>query len=122
MLEPLVLRRAGPVGLSILWGDEQCAAWPARAADGYRGPWNRRTADPILVVGNTHDSATPYRNSIEMAAQLNRARLLTVDGWGHTELLNSSACANRYITAYLLRLALPPRGAACRQDRVPFAG
>ena len=117
VLEPLVLRRAGPVGLPALWGDETCATWPARAIDTYRGPWNRRTANPILVVGNTADPATPHAGSVAMAAQLARARLLTVQGFGHTELLNPSSCASRYITSYLLRQALPPAHTICRQDR-----
>ncbi len=120
-LQRFVVRRAGPIGLSALWGDEPCATWPVRTADPYQGPWNRWTANPILVVGNTVDPATPYANAIGMAAQLRRARLLTVTGYGHTELLNPSACASRYITAYLIRGILPPARTACRQDRQPFA-
>jgi pimeloyl-ACP methyl ester carboxylesterase len=120
-LEPFVLHRAGPIGLSSLWTtDEPCSTWPARSADNYRGPWNRRPANPILVVGNTGDPATPYANAVGMAAQLRRARLLTVKGYGHTELLNPSRCANRHIVAYLLRRALPRAHTACRQDRRPF--
>lgn len=63
------------------WTSEPCASWPARAADRYTGPWNRRTANPILVIGNTYDPATPYQGSVAMAHQLARARLLTVDGY-----------------------------------------
>jgi pimeloyl-ACP methyl ester carboxylesterase len=120
-LEPFVLRRAGPIGAAILWGDEVCGSWPARSADNYRGPWNRRTANPVLVVGNTFDPSTPYANAVKMAAQLGRARLLTVRGYGHTALLNPSACAARYITAYLVRDQLPPPHTVCRQNRLPFA-
>jgi hypothetical protein len=57
-------------------------------ADRYTGPWNTPTANPILVVGNTTDPGTPYVNSLLMARELNRARLLTVDGYGHTASLN----------------------------------
>lgn len=121
-LEPFVLHRAGRVGLSALWTDEPCSTWPARSSNNYRGPWNRRTANPILVVGNTGDPSTPYVNSVGMATQLSRARLLTVIGWGHTTVLNPSACAKRYIAAYLLRRALPPSHTVCRQNRRPFAG
>ena len=120
-LEPFVLHRAGPAGLSLLWTDEICSTWPARSAENYQGPWNRRTANPILVVGNTADPATPYVNSVGIASQLSRARLLTVKGWGHTELLNPSACANRYITLYLLHRTLPPAHTVCQQNRLPFA-
>ena len=76
--------------------------------------------NPILVVGNTADPATPYANAVKMIAELRRARLLTVKGYGHTDLLNPSACANRYISLYLLRDALPPAHTVCSQNRPPF--
>ncbi len=120
-LEPFVRHRSGSIGLSALWGDEPCATWPVRTADPYQGPWNRRTAHLILVVGNTADPSTPYANAVGMAAQLGRARLLTVKGYGHTELLNTSSCASRHIAAYLIRGTLPPPHTVCNQDRLPFA-
>ena len=120
-LVPFVLHRAGAIGLPSLWADEPCATWPVRAVDTYDGPWNRPTANPILVIGNTADPSTPYTNAVEMARELRNARLLTVTGYGHTALLNPSACANRYIAAYLERRSLPAVDTVCRQDRLPFA-
>jgi pimeloyl-ACP methyl ester carboxylesterase len=120
-LESFVLGRAGPIGLPTLWMAEPCSTWPARASDNYRGPWDRRTSHPMLVVGNTGDPSTPYANAVGMTAQLSRARLLTIRGWGHTTVLNPSACANRHITAYLLKGTLPHPGTVCHQNRVPFA-
>ena len=81
------LRQNGPIGLVPLWGDEPCSTWPVHSAAGYFGPWNTRTAAPILVIGNTTDPATPLKNSVEMAAELARARLLVVRGYGHTACL-----------------------------------
>jgi pimeloyl-ACP methyl ester carboxylesterase len=115
------VRRSGILGLTWVWGDFPCASWPARAADRYAGPWNRPTANPILVVGNTGDPATAYRNSVRMARLLARGRLLTVAGFGHTELLNPSRCVARREVAYFLTGALPPTGTVCRQDTAPFA-
>jgi pimeloyl-ACP methyl ester carboxylesterase len=117
----LSVRRSGILGLTWVWGDFPCASWPARAADRYAGPWNRPTANPILVVGNTGDPATAYRGSVRMARLLARARLLTVRGFGHTELLNPSRCVARREVAYFLTGALPPRRTVCRQDTAPFA-
>jgi hypothetical protein len=71
-------------------------------------------------VGNTADPATAYSGSVAMARDLARARLLTVSGDGHSALLNTSSCANRYIADYLLAGALPPSGAVCTQDTEPF--
>jgi pimeloyl-ACP methyl ester carboxylesterase len=117
----LSFARAGDIGPSWAWNDEPCASWPARAADRYSGPWNRRTANPVLVIGNTYDPSTAYRGAVAMARDLARARLLTVNGYGHTELLNPSACAHSYESRYFIRGTLPPRGTRCRQDRPPFS-
>ena len=115
--------RAGDVGPFWTWGtDELCATWPARADDAYAGPWNQRTAAPILVVGNRHDPQTPYSDSLAMVRRLRRARLLTVEGFGHTAMLNPSDCANSAIVDYLVDGRLPPNGTACPQTVQPFAG
>jgi pimeloyl-ACP methyl ester carboxylesterase len=112
--------RSGGFGPDAAWLSEPCATWPATDADGYYGPWDRRTANPVLVVGNTYDPATPYADSLIMAAELARARLLTVAGYGHTALANPSTCANDYEAGYFLTGALPPAGTVCQQDQQPF--
>ena len=114
--------RSGVVGPDWVWVTEPCAQWPVLAADRYTGPWNRRTANPILVVGNTVDPATPYQGSIAMAHDLADARLLTVNGYGHTALGNPSGCVNQIEDKYFVTGALPPPGTVCQQDRAPFAG
>jgi pimeloyl-ACP methyl ester carboxylesterase len=121
-LARFAFRRSGPLGLSKLWQTLPCASWPATAADLYAGPWDRRTANPVLVTNNTTDPNTPYRGAVAMARELARARLLTVDGYGHGVLVNQSACATRYIGRYLIEKTLPPKGAVCQQDQQPFSG
>jgi pimeloyl-ACP methyl ester carboxylesterase len=119
-LDVLSYGRSGPVGPFWSWQAEPCASWPATAADRYTGPWNRRTAHPILVVGTTYDPATPYQGAVAMTHQLARARLLTVDGYGHGEI-GTSTCVDRYESRYFIAGALPAPGTRCRQDRQPFA-
>jgi pimeloyl-ACP methyl ester carboxylesterase len=119
-LDAISYARAGAIGPSWSWGDEPCASWPARAAARYVGPWNRPTANPVLVIGNTFDPATPYEGAVAMADELARARLLTVDGYGHTVLLNPSACAKAYESSYFVDGTLPPPGTVCQQDQQPF--
>ncbi len=114
--------RSGSVGPWWSWASEPCGSWPATAAERYAGPWDRRTHNPVLVIGNTYDPNTPHRGARAMTRQLSRARLLTVDGYGHTELLNPSSCANRYASRYLIDGVLPPKGTRCKQDQVPFRG
>jgi len=55
-----------------------------------------------------------------MARDLGRARLLTVNGFGHTEFFNPSTCASSYEFRYLLTGQLPPAGTVCPQTVTPF--
>jgi pimeloyl-ACP methyl ester carboxylesterase len=119
-LDRFAYDRSGPIGPWWSWTAVGCASWSASAADRYTGPWNRRTANPVLVVGNTDDPNTPYEGAVAMAGQLARARLLTLDGYGHTTGADPSACVFRAYVAYLVQLRLPPRGTVCQPDRVPF--
>jgi pimeloyl-ACP methyl ester carboxylesterase len=119
-LDRFAYDRSGPIGPWWLWTAVGCASWSASAADRYAGPWNRRTANPVLVVGNTHDPNTPYQGAVAMARQLARARLLTLDGYGHTSVADPSACVFRAYVAYLIHVRLPPRGTVCQPDRAPF--
>ena len=98
-----------------------CVGWTARASNPYLGPWNNPTAAPVLVVGNIFDPATAYPSSVRMSQELAQARLLTVNGFGHTELLNPSTCAQEFIADYMITGKLPPEGATCNQDKPPFS-
>jgi pimeloyl-ACP methyl ester carboxylesterase len=120
-LARLAYARSGAFGPDDTWQAEQCAHWPAAAAqDRYTGPWNRRTASTILLIGNTGDPVTSYQDSVALSRELARARLLTVDGYGHTEQSNPSTCALDDEVRYLLTGALPPAGTVCPQDGTPF--
>ncbi|MGW7288442.1 alpha/beta hydrolase [Streptomyces sp. NPDC054847] len=119
-LERRAVAEAGALGRWWTWANEPCAAWPARAAHPYTGPWNRTTAHPVLVVNPTYDPSTPYTAGRAMAEELGRARLLTLDGYGHTALDNPSACVARHVVRYFLTGAPPPEGTRCAQDLPPF--
>lgn len=120
-LEEFSRARAGDLGRAVAWASEPCATWPVTAADSYTGPWNRPTAHPVLVVNTRYDPATPYRGALAMTRRLADARLLTVDGYGHSSLVNPSLCVDAYESRYFVDGVLPPVGATCRQDVVPFA-
>jgi len=117
----LAASRSDGFGTNLAWSEEICAHWPVGVSqDRYTGPWNRQTANPILVLGNTGDPVTPYQSSVAMFRDLGRARLLTVAGFGHTEFFNPSTCATDYEINYLETGALPPTGTVCQQDGIPF--
>ncbi len=103
------------------WPSAPCAraTWTARDEDAYRGPFTRRTASPVLVVGNLWDPATPYEGAVRVARLLPNSRLLTGVSWGHTAY-GSSPCIDRAVTTYLLRQGLPPVGKRCRGLDQPY--
>ena len=112
---------AGTFAPAYAWLTLGCAHWPAAAAqDRYTGPWNRRTASTILVIGNTGDPLTAYQDSVAMSRLLARARLLTVDGYGHTTTSNPSTCVIAATVSYTVTGALPAPGTVCQQDLNPF--
>lgn len=97
-----------------------CATWPALDTDAYDGPWNRSGA-AILVINSLHDPATPYQGAVAAVRELGNARLLTVDGDGHTsEYSEPSSCRDTAKQAYLITLKLPRRGEVCAVDELPW--
>jgi pimeloyl-ACP methyl ester carboxylesterase len=114
-------RRAPYFGRLWSWTSSPCAmsTWTARDEDAYYGPFTRRTAAPVLVVGNYWDPATPYEGAVKAASLLPNSRLLTSDSWGHTAY-GTSDCVTKAIDAYLLKVTLPAAKLVCVGDSQPF--
>ncbi len=115
-------RTAPGFGRLWTWASAPCArsTWTVRDEDAYRGPFTRRTAAPVLVVGAVHDPATPYASAVTAARRLPGSRLLTSASWGHTAF-GTSACVDRAVQAYLVATTLPAAGARCVGADQPFA-
>ncbi|GAA3431192.1 alpha/beta hydrolase [Kutzneria kofuensis] len=97
-----------------------CAYWPRPAVQPYRGPWNRVTAAPILVINSRFDPSTPLKGAKDGIAELAKARLLVVEGSGHSTMYVHSTCAEKAKRDYLISGVLPPVGATCAIDHKPF--
>jgi pimeloyl-ACP methyl ester carboxylesterase len=96
------------------------ALWPAHDEDAFTGPFAADpSAPPVLVVGNSHDPATPYSGAVALTEQLGNARLLTMDGDGHTAYGGKSACIDSATDSYLVSGTLPAEGTVCPHE-VPF--
>ncbi|WP_298583497.1 alpha/beta hydrolase [uncultured Kocuria sp.] len=107
------LERVSPTfGPYLGYGDAACQGWPAEPA-GLEEPLDAEGADPVLVVGTTHDPATPYHWSEALVEQLDDARLLTYDSYGHTAYTAGSRCVQEAVDAYLLEGELPAPGTTC---------
>ncbi|MEV7237375.1 alpha/beta hydrolase [Streptomyces sp. NPDC051020] len=98
-----------------------CATWPspARAAEQYPGPWNKQTANPVMVIGNTFDPATQYKFSQNMQRELGNAVLVTVDVIEHCAVGRSKAL-NGLVTSYLVDQVTPKPGQVLKPDLDPF--
>jgi pimeloyl-ACP methyl ester carboxylesterase len=105
-------------GLFRGWVGIQCEFVPVDDEDAYAGPWEQTTRQPVLVIGTRFDPATPYGFTEPYASLWPDARMLTVDGWGHTTI-GRSVCADTAIARYLVTLEADD-GAVCEQDLVPF--
>jgi pimeloyl-ACP methyl ester carboxylesterase len=113
-------RQSPYFGRPWVWISSICQPWPGADDDRYTGPFDRWTANTVLVIGNVNDPATPYQGAVSTAEILPNSRLLTLDGSGHTSLFQSG-CIDDYVSTYLLTGEVPPRGAVCPVDVVPFS-
>ena len=88
-----------------------CQLWTSGSA-----PQLKLTAEgapPILVVGTTGDSATPYEQAVSMAAQLESGTLLTLEGAGHGAVSGDNECIADAVDGFLLQGEVPEDGKTC---------
>ncbi len=114
-------RSAPGFGPLWTWQSAPCASstWKVSDEDAYRGPFTKRTTNPVLVVGNYWDPATNYAGAVKAASLLPNSRLVSSNSWGHTAY-GTSACVNTAVETYLLTTAVPPVGTKCVGDVQPF--
>ncbi|SDZ01819.1 alpha/beta hydrolase [Tessaracoccus flavus] len=89
-----------------------CQTWTADSAPQLK--LTAAGAPPILVVGTTGDSATPYRQAVTMAEQLESGTLLTYEGAGHGAVTGDNKCVADAVDEYLYEGTPPEDGATCR--------
>ena len=105
-----------------LWNLASCSSknWTVQDEDAYRGPFNKRTSSPVLVVGNYWDPATNYSGAVSTAKRLPNSRLLSSDSWGHVAM-GTSKCVDNALDRYLVSKKLPAKGKVCISDYRPFS-
>ncbi|CAE7050036.1 unnamed protein product [Rhizoctonia solani] len=104
-------------------GGLYCHRWPVRAVERYTGPWNKKLANPILVIGNEADPVTPYKSAKKVADALgDSAILIEQDDYGHLSLAMHSDCTISALTDYFLNNKLPSQDKLCGTEQVLFPG
>ncbi len=100
-------------GPQIAWAGVACAHFPDPVPAPVVGAVRAHGAAPILVVGTTHDPATPYAWAKALAAQLESGVLLTRTGDGHTGYGRGNGCIDAAVDRYLLAGKAPKDGTTC---------
>ncbi|GAA0401451.1 peptidase [Acrocarpospora corrugata] len=88
-----------------------CSVWPAPGEDTNRHI-DASGSGPILVVGVTHDPATPYEWAPKLTEQLGTGVLLTLKGEGHGAY-GQNTCIDSLVNGYLLDGKVPDDGTVC---------
>lgn len=93
-------QRSAPLFGRWLGPDTGCEVWTAAPVPQYR--LVGAGAPPIMVVGVRTDPATPYRQAVAMAGQLESGFLVTLEGTGHGAVLAGNQCILGVARDYLL--------------------
>ncbi|GAA5143024.1 alpha/beta hydrolase [Nocardioides marinquilinus] len=102
------------------WSSSPCARQGIGSSDdAFQGPWRTGTSTPLLVVGNTHDPATPISGARKVNTRFRDSVLLTWDGWGHAAI-GQGGCVTSLTGTYLVTQQLPDDGTVCRQPKPLF--
>ncbi|MGQ0465307.1 MAG: alpha/beta hydrolase [Sporichthyaceae bacterium] len=110
---PELTRASKVFGPQIAWAGVACAHLPHSPTTAVAGPVRAAGAAPILVVGTTHDPATPYGWAVALASQLDSGVLLTRAGDGHTGYGRGNRCIDAGVDRYLLEGKAPKDGTTC---------
>lgn len=93
-------------GRYLAWSEAACAQWPEEPVGGPRQVTGSQ-AGPILVIGNTHDPATPLEWAQALTDHMADAHLVVWESDGHTAYGNGSTCVDDAVDGYLLQGELP---------------
>ncbi|KAK1673217.1 Alpha/Beta hydrolase protein [Colletotrichum godetiae] len=94
--------------------------WP-EPVDVYRGDLNHTLKNPILLIAETYDPATPLRNGRRLLNEMGRnARLIAHHGYGHASR-DTSDCTDGIAKRYILEGTLPEEAeTACYANEKPY--
>lgn len=94
--------------------------WP-KPAEVYRGDLNNTLKNPILLIAETYDPATPLRNGRRLLNEMGRnARLIAHHGYGHSSR-DKSNCTDAIAKTFILDGALPDdQETACFANEKPY--
>ena len=94
--------------------------WP-KPSEVYRGDLSQKLKNPILLLAETHDPATPLRNGRRLLEEMGQnARLVAHHGYGHSSR-DTSNCTEAISRAYIMNGTVPvEQETACYANDKPY--
>ncbi|CAH0027724.1 unnamed protein product [Clonostachys rhizophaga] len=80
-----------------------CAQWRVAAKERYLGDYNVSTKNPVLIVNNRYDPATPLELARNVSAGLAGSRVVEVNKIGHGAVVAASKCLQDVIADFFGR-------------------
>lgn len=92
------------------------------AAEVYRGDLNATLSNPVLLIAEIYDPATPLRNGRRLLHEMgDNARLVVHHGYGHSSRADKSKCTDRIAKDFILHGKIPEgRETDCYADEKPY--
>ncbi|KAK5634727.1 hypothetical protein RRF57_010440 [Xylaria bambusicola] len=98
-----------------------CAQWRLETRERYDGDFSEvKTRKPLLVIGNTYDSATSIKSARNISETIEGSVLLEHGGVGHTSITHPSLCTAKAIQAFFSNGTLPEHNTVCDPVAPPF--
>lgn len=87
-----------------------CTSWPAKATASHPINVDGKGVNPILLISETYDGATPFDGALEVRKRFPSSVLVEgKDGTTHSGSLSGVACTDNIVADYLLTGRLPAR-------------
>ncbi|KAM7191900.1 Alpha/Beta hydrolase fold [Rhypophila sp. PSN 637] len=96
--------------------------WP-KPAEVFRGELSNTLKNPVLLIAETYDPATPLRNGRRLANEMGtkNARLVVHHGYGHSSTADVSNCTDNIAKAFILNGTIPSeRETDCYANEKPY--
>lgn len=102
-------------GRALAWSEAGCFNWPVSGQRLVKDV-SAEGAPPIIVIGTTHDPATPDSWAKALAKQLGVGIYVNFNGDGHTAYVSGSTCINQIVDNFLLQGTVPADGTVCQPN------
>ncbi|RWA10675.1 hypothetical protein EKO27_g4421 [Xylaria grammica] len=109
------------LGDSLVSGIATCSQWKLETRERFTGDYRDiKTRKPLLVIGNTFDSASSIKSARNITETIEGSVLLEHGGFGHTSIQQPSLCTAKAIQNFFLDGTLPEHNTICDTKTRPF--